>query len=592
MSLLTKFVDALPLPSVIQPVGHRDGIPYYEVTMQQVKQKLHKDLPITTVWGYNGMYPGPTFEVRRNQPILVKWKNQLPFEHLLPVDRTVHGAKPDEPSVRTVVHLHGGRVRPENDGYPEAWFTRNLQNVGSKFLHEVYYYPNCQRPTTLWYHDHAIGITRLNVYAGLAGFYLIRDKNEKKLNLPQGKYEIPLLIQDRSFYPNGELFYPSQPGHQPPPAQQPPPPFSPSPEPPPPFDERALPNPSVVPEFFGDTALVNGKVWPYLQVEPRKYRFRILNASNARIYRLRLSSGQDFIQIGTDGGFLEKPVIVSDVNGLLLSPAERADVIVDFSKHAGQKITLSNDAPAPFPNGAPDTPLLPQIMEFRVSKKLSEPDRSQIPQTLSCLEKLEPNGATVRQNFLIEMDDPEFPARLKLLLNGMEWNELPITETPYNGTVEVWELYNLTGDTHPIHLHLVQFQILNRESIAIDENGNITMIGLPREPDPNERGWKDTVRANPEEVTRIIARFGPFTGIYPWHCHILEHEDHDMMRPYEVVQNPNFDPCIPISEECPDDSFTQCCDEGNKFCRCKEGHGHDESSSDDETSSHRHRPKK
>jgi spore coat protein A len=144
----------------------------------------------------------------------------------------------------------------------------------------------------------------------------------------------------------------------------------------------------------------------------------------------------------------------------------------------------------------------------------------------------------------MEMDDPEFPARLKLLLNGMEWNELPITETPYNGTVEVWELYNLTGDTHPIHLHLVQFQILNRESITVDENGNATSIGPAREPDPNERGWKDTVRANPNEVTRIIARFGPFTGIYPWHCHILEHEDHDMMRPYEVLQNPNLDPCI------------------------------------------------
>lgn len=290
-----------------------------------------------------------------------------------------------------------------------------------------------------------------------------------------------------------------------------------------------MPNPSVVPEFFGNTALVNGKVWPYLEVEPRKYRFRILNGSNARFYRLRLSSGQDFIQIGTDGGFLEKPVIVSNAKGLLLAPAERADVIVDFSKYAGQKIILTNDAPAPFPNGALDTPVLPQIMAFRVSKKRSESDRSQIPQTLSCIERLEPTGVTVRQNFLMEMDDPEFPARLKLLLNGMEWNELPITETPYNGTVEVWELYNLTGDTHPIHLHLVQFQILNRESITVDENGNATIIGPAREPDPKERGWKDTVRANPNEVTRIIARFGPFTGIYPWHCHILEHEDHDMI---------------------------------------------------------------
>ena len=184
--------------------------------MKQVKQKLHRDLPPTTVWGYNGMYPGPTFQTQRNHPIEVKWKNKLPFEHLLPVDRTVHGAESDKPSVRTVAHLHEGRTSPGSDGYPDAWFTRNFENVGPKFVHEVYYYPNCQRPATLWYHDHAVGITRLNVYAGLAGFYLLRDKEEEELNLPKGKFEIPLVIQDRSFYPNGELFYPTQPGHEPP----------------------------------------------------------------------------------------------------------------------------------------------------------------------------------------------------------------------------------------------------------------------------------------------------------------------------------------------------------------------------------------
>lgn len=545
---LDKFVDALPIPSVITPVGNRNGKPYYEVEMKQVQQKLHRDLKPTTVWGYNGMYPGPTFEVRRNQPIYVKWENKLPFEHLLPVDRTVHGAELDRPSVRTVVHLHGGRNRPENDGYPEAWFTRNFKNVGPKFLHEVYYYPNGQRPATLWYHDHAVGITRLNVYAGLAGFYLIRDDEEEELNLPQGKYEIPILIQDRSFYLSGErfgeLFYPSQPNQAAPP------------DPSPPIDS-SLPRPSVVPEFFGNTALVNGKVWPYLEVEPRKYRFRILNASNARFYRLRLSSGQEFIQIGTDGGFLEKPVIVPHREGLMLGPAERADVIVDFSKHAGQKIILTNDAPSPFPSGNPRIPTLPQIMEFRVSKNLTEPDKSVIPAILSCLERLNPNGVPVRQNILTEIDDPEFPGRLKPLLNDMAWSELPITETPYNGTIEVWELYNLTGDNHPMHLHLVHFQVLNHAPITVDKNKHITHVGPPREPSPNEKGWKDTVGVNPKEVTRIIARFGPFTGIYPWHCHNLEHEDHEMMRPYEVLQNPEFDPRIPIPGQCSDDSFTQ-----------------------------------
>lgn len=539
---LEKFVDALPIPSVLKAKDKRDDIPFYEVTMKQVKQKLHRDLPPTTVWGYNGKYPGPTFEVRRNHPILVKWKNKLPFEHLLPVDRTLHGAEPDKPSVRTVVHLHEGRVRPENDGYPEAWFTRDFENVGPKFVHEVYYYPNCQRPATLWYHDHALGITRLNVYAGLAGFYLLRDEEEEELNLPSGKFEIPLVIQDRSFYPNGELFYPTQPPQQPPPAPK-------------------LPNPSVVPEFFGDTILVNGKVWPFLKVEPRKYRFRILNGSNARFYRIRLSSGQDFVQIGTEGGLLEKPITVSQI---ILAPAERVDVIVDFSNHKGQSIILTNDARAPFPDGDPPSPDLTQIMKFRVKQKLSKPDKSKIPAKLSCLERLDQGDAVmIRKNVLVETTD-EF-GRLKLLLNNLDWDQLPLTETPKNGTVEIWELYNTTPDTHPIHLHLVTFQILNRAEFTGDPNGPNLIVWPPHPPDPSEMGWKDTVRANPGEVTRIIARFGPFTGIYPWHCHILEHEDHDMMRPYEVLDNPNFNPCEPIPGECPDDSFAQCfdCDSDN-----------------------------
>lgn len=545
---LEKFVDALPLPPTLKPKGKSDDIPFYEVTMKQVKQKLHRDLPPTTVWGYNGMYPGPTFEAQRNHPILVKWKNNLPFEHLLPVDRTIHGAMPDTPSVRTVVHLHGARVRPENDGYPEAWFTRDFENVGPKFAHEVYYYPNCQRPATLWYHDHALGITRLNVYAGLAGFYILRDEEEEKLNLPSGKFEIPLVLQDRSFYPNGELFYPTQPGHEPPPAPQPPPPIDPT-----------LPNPSIVPEFFGDTNLVNGKVWPFLEVEPRKYRFRILNGSNSRFYRISLSSGQEFIQIGTEGGLLEKPVTLTQIT---LAPAERADVIVDFSNQKGQRIILTNDAPAPFPDGNPPSSDLSQIMEFRVKQKLSKPDKSNIPAKLSCMEHLSPDDAIiVRKNLLVESTD-EF-GRLKLLLNNMAWDQLPLTETPYNGTIEIWELYNTTPDTHPIHLHLVAFQILNRAEFTGDPNGPDLVVGPPQPPDANETGWKDTVRANPGEVTRIIARFGPFEGIYPWHCHILEHEDHDMMRPYEVLKNQNFNPSETIAGECVNESFSQCfdCDE-------------------------------
>ena len=566
---LQRFVDALPLPPILKPKDKSDGIPFFEVTMREVKQKLHRDLPPTTVWGYNGMYPGPTFEVRRNEPIFVKWKNELPFEHLLPVDRTLHGAEPDKPSVRTVVHLHEGRVRPENDGYPEAWFTRDFENIGPKFAHEVSFYPNCQRPATLWYHDHALGITRLNVYAGLAGFYILRDDEEEELDLPSGKFEIPLVIQDRSFYPNGELFYPTQPGHEPPTAPQPPPPIDPT-----------LPNPSVVPEFFGNTILVNGKVWPFLEVEPRKYRFRILNGSNARFYRISLSSPSlKFTLIGTEGGLLERKI--ENVSQITLAPAERVDVVIDFSTHNGQSIILTNDAPAPFPDGDPPSPDLTQIMEFRVKQKLSKPDKSKIPEKLSCLDRLDPiDAVAVRKNVLVETTD-EF-GRLKLQLNNLDWDQLPITETPYNGTIEIWELYNTTPDTHPIHLHLVTFQILSRATFSGDPNDN-PVIGPPLALDPSEMGWKDTVRANPGEVTRIIARFGPFTGIYPWHCHILEHEDHDMMRPYEVLQNHNFDPCIPIPGVCPVDSFAQCCNEDHDESSSLD---HDESSSLDH---HHHR---
>ena len=540
---LKKFVDPLPIPPVLKTKRKRNGVPYYEVTMKQVKQKLHRDLPPTTVWGYNGIYPGPTFQTRRNHPIEVKWKNKLPFEHLLPVDRTVHGAESDKPSVRTVVHLHEGRTSSESDGFPDAWFTQNFENVGPKFVHEVYYYPNCQRPATLWYHDHAVGITRLNVYAGLAGFYLLRDKEEEELNLPKGKFEIPLVIQDRSFYPNGELFYPTQPVHKPPLKLQPHQPL-----------DSKLPNPSVVPEFFGNTILVNGKVWPYLEVQPRKYRFRILNGSNSRFYRIRLNSNLDFVQIGTDGGLLEKSITLSQI---ILAPAERVDVIIDFSNHKGQSIILTNDAETPFPNGQKPSVDLRQIMQFRVKQKLSKPDKSEIPAKLSCLEQLDPKDAViVRKNTLVEATD-DF-GRPKLLLNNMMWDHPHLTETPLNGTIEIWELYNTTPDTHPIHLHLVNFQILNRAAFTGNPNGPSLSVGPPQPPDSSERGWKDTVRANPGEVTRIIARFGPFTGIYPWHCHILEHEDHEMMRMYEVLENQNFNPREPFAGECPNDSFSQC----------------------------------
>ncbi|PZE21875.1 multicopper oxidase family protein [Paenibacillus xerothermodurans] len=514
LSGLIPFVDRLPIPRVLKPVSQNRISTNYIVRMTEFRQKLHRDLPPTRLWGYEGKYPGPTIETHKNRLIKVLWLNKLPSRHLLPVDKTIHGANHGAPEVRTVVHVHDGVSPPDSDGHPEAWFTRGFKQTGPYFRRKISRYPNRQQATTLWYHDHALGITRLNVYAGLAGFYLLRDKHEKSLQLPKGKFEIPLLIQDRSFNKDGSLFYPKKPTPAPP----------------------KSPTPSIVPEFFGDTILVNGKVWPFLEVQPRKYRLRLANGSNARFYTLSFTSGQPFIQIGTDGGLLPKPVLVKK---LILGPAERADVIVDFSKYKGQTITLKNNARAPFPNGDPvDPKTTGLVMQFRVTQPLKQKDNSRVPVRLNRIAPLFPHQASrVRNLPLVESTD-RF-GRLMLLLDNKRWDD-PITEKPRLNSVEVWNLINTTPDTHPIHLHLVHFQIVNRQPFDVAQfnaNGKLMFTGPSRPPDPNEKGLKDTVRANPGEVTRIIARFGPFTGEYVWHCHILEHEDHEMMRPMFISPN-------------------------------------------------------
>lgn len=507
---LTKFKDKLPIPKVLKPKYRDEEKTYYEIKMVQTKQSLHSELPDTMIWGYNGTYPGPVIEARKDEKVMIQWQNNLPDKHFLPVDKTLHGAM-DAPEVRTVTHLHGAKVKPESDGYPEAWFTRNYQETGPHFLHQTYCYTNHQQAATLWYHDHAMGITRLNVYAGLAGFYLIRDKFEKILNLPQGEYEIPLLIQDRSFNQDGSLFYPSQP--------QPPVPGV---------------NPCITPGVDGDTILVNGKVWPYLAVEPRKYRFRILNGSNHRFYRMKIESGPPIYQIGTDGGFLEAPVKLHE---LILAPAERADIIVDFTGYNGKKLDLLNDAPSPFPNGTPvDPETTGCIMQFQVNLPLLCQDGSWIPDSLYPVVPLAECAAKVRRNMNMVVQQDQY-GRFIFLLNGKSWHD-PVTETPRLGKVEIWNLINSGLFAHPVHLHLVQFQILNRQPFDVqlfNQTQKIYFTGPPIPPLPNEQGWKDTVRSTPGEVTRIIVRFGPYTGRYVWHCHLLEHEDYDMMRPIDVL---------------------------------------------------------
>jgi spore coat protein A, manganese oxidase len=502
---LQPFVDQLPILKTLKPIKKDKNSTFYIVRMKEFYQKLHRDLPATRLWGYEGQYPGPTIEVEKNEKVNVLWANHLPERHFLPVDKTIHGANKGAPEVRTVVHVHGGTTPASSDGHPDAWFTRGFKQKGPQFKRKVYHYPNQQDATTLWYHDHALGITRLNIYAGLAGFYLVRDRHERSLSLPKGKYEIPLIIQDRSFHEDGSLFYPSKPQ-----------PASPK-----------LPTPSIVPDFFGNFILVNGKVWPYLEVEPRKYRFRLLNASNERSYTFSLSSGQPFFQIGTDGGFLQAPILVKQIT---LFPAERVDVIIDFSAHKGQQIILRNTGA----NANPKTTGL--VMQFRVSLPLSGKDESTIPSRLKTIHRFPLNRVQkIRNLTLVEKKDRY--GRPLVLLNNKRW-DAPATETPRLGNIELWNLINLTVDTHPIHIHLIDFFILNRQPFDVQHfkrSGKIRFTGPPVPPAPYERGRKDTVRAESGKVTRIITtRFGPYTGNYVWHCHILEHEDNEMMRPLIV----------------------------------------------------------
>ena len=375
------------------------------------------------------------------------------------------------------------KVTPEFDGYPEAWY----EPGGTR----QYYYPNQQNAAMLWYHDHALGINRLNIYAGLLGAFFIRDAAEEALNLPAGKFEVPLILCDRFFYPDGQLSYP------------------------------VSPNPKApwVPEAFGNAILVNGKLFPYLNVEPRKYRLRVLNGSNGRFYRLTVSNQQNFYQIGSDQGLLSVPV---ELKSLVLAPAERADLVVDFAAERGQKIVLKSDAFT--------------IMQFRVGSE-SVRDTSALPATLRTVARM-PESSAVRTRMLSLDEILDFYGNSYImLLNGAHWR-MPVTENPALNTTEIWSLINTTDDSHPIHLHLVRFQILDRRPFhrfSYQARRQLVYRGPAQPPAPEEAGWKDTVQAHPGMVTRIISRFEGYTGRYVWHCHILEHEDNEMMRPYDVV---------------------------------------------------------
>jgi bilirubin oxidase len=488
--------------------------------------------------------------------------------------------------VPLVTHVHGAHAPEESDGYAEAWFLPNANNVPSGYYRTgtwydtfkakserllgqawepgsaVFQYPNDQRATTMWYHDHALGMTRLNVYAGPAGFFLLRGGPSDissgvlpgpapALGDPPGLryYEIPIAIQDRAFNTDGSLFYPSSRAL---------------------FDGFTGPyipksdiSPFWNPEFFGNTMLVNGKTWPNLNVEPRRYRFRLLNGCDARFLLLKLVSNPlaprpaapvlPFAQIGTEGGFLPGPVVLSQ---LLMSPAERADVVVDFTGlPPGTEIYLINEGPdEPFAGGLPfedfepaDIATTGQIMKFTVGSLTGQDTSLPVEQiTLPTLSSLGAASRTRKVALMEEMsetlrdvgpraavlgtvDDMGYPMQLM-------WAD-PITENPALNATEIWEIYNFTVDAHPIHLHEIMFQVVNRQPLLLTADEQVvvpaTLAGPTRPPESWETGYKDTVIAYPGEVTRIKAKFD-LPGQYVWHCHIVEHEDNEMMRPYRV----------------------------------------------------------
>lgn len=610
-------------------------------------------LPANTaswVWGYltdadlaaqpavRPSFLGPVVIAERGKPAYPTYTNELPMNgivqtFLLPIDQTLDwanplglsgplGCLPDAngnytnplcgilPYVGPLpdsVHIHGGEVPPASDGGPDAWFTQGNGITGIGYSGNTLEYPNGQEEATIWFHPHGFGITRLNVFAGLAGVYPIVDPNNLPLaDMPQfPDYDIPLIIQDRSFDTTGQIFYN--------------------------LASNPQPNPTVhpfwIPEFIGDAICVNGKTWPYLEVEPRQYRFRLLNGSNARFYDLSMNKGVKFIAIASDDGYLVNAAMTPNI---VIAPGERYEVIVDFSgEKPGTTVTMFNAARTPYPGGAaPVFHVTDRVMQFRVNLPLNNAiaDSTIANGTAIRPTPLQPilNGFIpptvppappgtnniLRQLTINEVIGPGGP--LELVVNNAKYNlslapdpnigcTTPLcreTELPAVGDTEVWEIINITADAHPMHTHLTSFQLIDRipfQSAAwinqydamLLANGVLPGEGPPnpyvvrnmdgaiggnpaigpflqlskaRPPLPWELGWKDTVIAYPGEVTRIAVRWAPQdapvtgpgapaagTNLYPfdptaliggvgyvWHCHILDHEDNEMMRNYIV----------------------------------------------------------
>ena len=678
-SAIPRFVDPLPLLDLaggpMQTVIA--GTSEIELHMREFQAAVMPStfVPVagpytgTWVWGYiagpgipataRGTYLGPVIVATRNVPTQIRFVNNLGNTSgsnlqawVDGTDQTLHWADPLNAEanmcahmggmpmgycaqhysgpIPTVPHVHGGEIPPVVDGGPDAWFTSDGAYQGHGYYthpgvaaagnEAVYRYPNTQEAAMIWFHDHVLGITRLNVYAGLAGAYPLIDPG---LSLPTGlhpvglqqgasgpvDYLVPLVLQDRMFDVNGQLFFPN---------------LGINPE-----------HPFWIPEFVGDTIVVNGKVWPFLDVQAKRYRFLFVNGSNARTYELSLAKGTPLWQIGTDGGYLDAPV---KVDKLVLMPGERADVIIDFAGLQGQTLVMRNTGRTPYPKGAPPGgSTIGQIIQFRVQPgavtDASYNPASGIALRPAMVRLVNPAtgalaaGVTAnktRQLTLNEIMGAGGP--LEVLVNNTKWDGkrsdgsvradfVAITingiteyysELPNEGDTEVWEIVNLTADAHPIHTHLTQFQLINRQNFSVNKYntayaaafpGSQTIVdpmtGLPyapgvfipafgppldyatgnpralggnpditpflqalQPPNANEAGWKDTVVMYPGQVTRIAVRFAPMQKpindpslTYPfdpnalghgfvWHCHIIDHEDNEMMRPYIVTPKP------------------------------------------------------
>ncbi len=600
---MEPWVDPLPVPPVATTTYKPLISPwadFYEINMTASQHKFHRDLGPATVWTYGqpGKAPvlmGPTIVAKSGRPVVIKYINDLPaalddFPLKNAIDLTIPGSPgfglDQVPPGAAIPHLHGGKTAARFDGTPMQWWTTDGLR-GENYKTDTFIYVNNQPATLLWYHDHTMGATRFKPYLGLAAAYVLYDdvdnivdgtitvkgpdrdrrgkliRHVQKVPAGYGQYHLPLVIQDKQFNADGTLFYPTT--------------------------GISDVHPVWVPEFFGDTPVINGKAYPYLNAEPRRYRFRLLNGSQARFYNLhfRPAGGSDlpFHVIGSEQGLLPAPAPMS---GLVIAPGERFDVIVDFTGLFGSTVMMTNDAPEPYPDG--DPAIVTDLMKIHVNQPLAGADDTvaaadlKLPAVdrLVATPGLPPRDVVARENF----GDPGFPdSPTEVLLNGYHFMD-PTTDKVKVGTTETWQWINLTVDAHPMHPHLVASQVVNRQAFRDDpatiyviegvedyktdwaaylasgrtlpkpdvngisgSSGLPYLAGPPIPPTPEELGFKDTVKAPPGYVTRTRSKFAlPWTSFldYDWrtgsfgswvyHCHILEHEENEMMRPFEVVR--------------------------------------------------------